>query len=61
MTGVTWDKQVSWGVVEISSTFELVNLEIPARFPSGDSKETVGFTRLELRGEVSVEMHSWKS
>lgn len=41
----------------IRSTFELVNFEMPRRFPSGDTKEAVGFTRLELSSEVSWEIH----
>lgn len=45
----------------ISSAFELVNFEMPERFPSGDTKEAVGFTRLELRSEVSLEIHIRKS
>lgn len=45
----------------IISTFELVTFETPERFPSGDTKEAVGFTRLELRSEVSLEIHIQKS
>lgn len=60
MTGMMGDKQVLGRAVEIiSSTFEL-NFEMPERFPTGDIKEVVGFIRLELRTEVSLEIHILK-
>ena len=49
------------GSAPVTSTFELVNFEMPERFASGAVKEAVGFTSLELRGEVSLEMHIQKS
>lgn len=53
MTGMTRGQQISGRAAEItSSTFELVNLEIPEQLASGDIREAVGVTRLEFRGQL---------